>query len=218
MDTKKLAQGIAEVSAVGDDAALHAECGGKMHETGREAALRVIEHLRKSVAGQQKRAKKAEHQRDALAAANLAANKRIVELGHDRDAARAELAQPSICPNCTATLRRLDRMDSTGYAAYALDKARKDATGQNKRAQRVEQEAKALRAELARLTTPRPIAEAPRDGTWVQIHWNKKQYPQLKGVRWAIARYVPDCFVWVGERQEPLLEPTEYLPLPEVLS
>lgn len=52
------------------------------------------------------RARRAEE----LAAANLAANKRIVELEHERDAARAE---------------------------------------------------------LARLTTPRPIAEAPRDGTVV---------------------------------------------------
>lgn len=72
----------------------------------------------------------------------------------------------------------------------------------------------AARAELARLTTPRPIAEAPRDGTWVKIHWSVQQYPYLRSVRWAVARYAPDCFVWVDERQEPLLEPTHYLPLP----
>lgn len=76
----------------------------------------------------------------------------VAVLKAERDAARAELAQPSACPNCTAKMRRLDRMDSAGHAAYELDKARKDAAGQNKRAQKLEQEAKTIHAELMRST------------------------------------------------------------------
>lgn len=86
-------------------------------------------------------ARKIGRERDELATANLAANKRIVALEHERDAARAELAQPSVCPRCAAPLRRLDRMDSPGRAAYELDKARRDAAGQNKRAQKLERAA-----------------------------------------------------------------------------
>lgn len=93
-------------------------------------------------------------ERDALAAANVAANKRIVELEHERDAARAE---------------------------------------------------------LARLTTPRPIADAPRDGkrilaympsteTWMVLVW------LVRKECWAC----PD-FPHVG-----YYDPSHYLPLPEV--
>ena len=133
---------------------------------------------------------------------------RVSVLKTERDAARAELAQPYICPNCTAKLRRLDRMDSTGYAAYELDKARKDAAGQNERAQKAEQEAKALRAELARLTTPRPIADAPTDkpvlGIWTD-HGGNKCFEVL---RWGGR--------WKGALGTPLYREAEYLPLPEV--
>lgn len=149
---------------------------------------------------------RATQERDALAAANVAANKRIEALEHDRDAARAELAQPSICPNCTAKMRRLDRMDSAGHAAYELDKARKDAAGQNKRAQKAEQQAKALRAELARLTTPRPIAEAPRDGTWIVGFWDDAPPKVIR--RWAEQwrDYMGASVAWRGL--------THFLPLP----
>lgn len=230
---------------------------------------------------------------EPVKSANLAANKRIVELEHERDAARAELAQPSICPNCTAKMRRLDRMDAAGHAAYELDKARKDAAGQNKRAQKAEREAKGLHAELMRaiaqvqelrtelarlttpqpgepldmdcgdnscmfatirggmrtnggcrcleslgfsrgpheslrkmaaeivslrkrladLTTPRPIAEAPRDGRFVLAFWSESTHPHEFAVRWDVAALWSE---WVNSGGQSLDPPSHYLPLPEV--
>ena len=92
-----------------------------------------------------------ERERDAIAAANLAANKRIVELEHERDAACAE---------------------------------------------------------LARLTTPRPIVEAPTDkpvlGIWIDHRGNKC----VEVLRW--------CGYWHGSDGTPLYREAEYLPLPKV--
>ena len=92
-----------------------------------------------------------ERERDAIAAANLAANKRIVELEHERDAACAE---------------------------------------------------------LARLTTPRPIVEAPTDkpvlGIWIDHRGNKC----FEVLRWGGR--------WKGALGTPLYREAEYLPLPEV--
>ena len=150
-----------------------------------------------------------------LAVALRESEERARKAEHDREAARAELAQPAICPNCTAKMRRLDRMDSAGHAAYELDKARKDAAGQNKRAQKAEQEAKALRAELARFTTPRPIVEAPRDGTWIGAVWEDMtpeecaRFGLIAVVRWNGTRWEDSD----GDGYEP---PTHYIPLPEV--
>ena len=96
----------------------------------------------------EERARKAEE----LAAANLAANKRIVELEHERDAARAE---------------------------------------------------------FARLTTPRPIAEAPKDGTWILGVWLDSHASVPTAIRWVVD-------AWADESQENLKEPTHYLPLPDV--
>ena len=84
--------------------------------------------------------------RDEYAAANLAANKRIVALEHERDAARAE---------------------------------------------------------LARLTTPRPIAEAPRDGTWVLGLWWGRAIPVV--VQWT------EGSGWTDGEYD--LKPTRFLPL-----
>jgi len=92
--------------------------------------------------------------RDEYAAANLAANKRIVALEHERDAARAE---------------------------------------------------------LARLTTPRPIAEAPRDGTWVlcksSAGWREGQFCGLNFDP-------PNCYGWFGRDNRELRRVVEFLPLP----
>jgi hypothetical protein len=100
------------------------------------------------------RARKAEQERDDLAAANLAANKRIEELEHERDAARAE---------------------------------------------------------LARLTTPRPIAEAPRDGTRILAYMPSTETWMV--LVWLVRKECWACpdFPHVG-----YYDPAEYLPLPEV--
>lgn len=118
---------------------------------GRWSVFDVAAALRAS----EERARKAEE----LAVANLAANKRIVALAHERDAARVE---------------------------------------------------------LARLTTLRPIADAPRDGTWVLLPFSTSKWdacrgpsPQYVTARWFAA-------AWADPNGALLTEPTHYLPLPEV--
>ena len=101
-------------------------------------------------------ARKIGRERDDLAAANLAANKRIVELEHERDAARAE---------------------------------------------------------LARLTTPRPIAEAPKDGAWIGAIWEDmdaedcQRYGPIAVVKWRGTGWEDSD----GDGYEP---PSHFLPLP----
>lgn len=94
--------------------------------------------------------------RDEYAAANLAANKRIVELERERDEARAE---------------------------------------------------------LARLTTPRPIAEAPKDGAWIGAIWEDMDaedcqcYGPIAVVKWRGTGWEDSD----GDGYEP---PSHFLPLP----
>ena len=64
---------------------------------------------------------------------------------------------------------------------------------------------------------PRPISDAPTDGTFVLAHWSVHEYPRLRGLRWAIVR-TGTGLVWCTESGEPLSKPTHFLPLPpEVL-
>ena len=119
--------------------------------------------------------KSADRERDALAAANLAANKRIVELEYERDEER----------------RKVDAL----LESSALLRDERDAA----------------RTELARLTTPRPIAEAPRDGTWVLLQWAHQ------GI-WEVG--YPDHGEFRGRHGLVLHSahnpPSHFLPLPEV--
>jgi len=88
--------------------------------------------------------------RDEYAAANLAANKRIVELEHERDEARSK---------------------------------------------------------LSRLTTPRPIAEAPKDE-------RSRILARGRDGQWREMRLVRGEWRWFGAGNEHIESPTEYLPLP----
>lgn len=72
-----------------------------------------------------------------------------------------------------------------------------------------------LTAESARLTTPRPIEEAPKDGTWVLVYWDATAFrdEELPGVnRWDIGRCVAG--LWEGEEGDEFVGPTHFLPLP----
>ena len=60
---------------------------------------------------------------------------------------------------------------------------------------------------------PRPISDAPTDGTFVLAHWSVHEYPRLRGLRWAIVR-TGTGLVWCTESGEPLSKPTHFLPLP----
>ena len=95
-------------------------------------------------------ARKIGRERDDLAAANLAANKRIVELEHERDEARSK---------------------------------------------------------LSRLTTPRPIAEAPKDE-------RSRILARGRDGQWREMRLVRGEWRWFGAGNEHIESPTEYLPLP----
>lgn len=83
------------------------------------------------------------------------------------------------------------------------------------RARKAEQDRDAARAELACLTTPRPIAEAPRDGTWIGAVWEDMtpeecaRFGLIAVVRWNGTRWEDSD----GDGYEP---PTHYIPLPEV--
>ena len=84
---------------------------------------------------------------------------------------------------------------------------------QKARAQRAEQERDAARAELARLTTPRPIAEAPKDGTWIGAIWEDmdaedcQRYGPIAVVKWRGTGWEDSD----GDGYEP---PSHFLPLP----
>lgn len=63
-----------------------------------------------------------------------------------------------------------------------------------------------LAREIQRLTTPRPIAEAPKDGTWVLGIWDCGVLsPEV--MRWNGTR-------WTNEEEEHKYTATHYLPLP----
>jgi len=64
-----------------------------------------------------------------------------------------------------------------------------------------------------RAPEPRPIGDAPTDGTFVLAHWSVHEYPRLRGLRWAIVR-TGTGLVWCTESGEPLSKPTHFLPLP----
>ena len=60
---------------------------------------------------------------------------------------------------------------------------------------------------------PRPISEAPTDGTSVLAHWSVGNFPRLRGCRWEVAR-VGSGLAWFNEHDEPLSAPDYFLPLP----
>jgi hypothetical protein len=177
-------------------------------------------------------------ERDALAAANLAANKRIVELEHERDEwmRRAE-GWESEAAIATERFNRLaaaqpgEPLDmDCGDSSCAFAKTRGGmrtnggcrclenlgfCRGQTDSLRRMGAEIVSLRKRLSDLTTPRPIAEAPRDGTWVLGYWDETtrldagRYSRFLVVQWLDGE-------WLDEDGDELNEPTHYLPLPEV--
>ena len=60
---------------------------------------------------------------------------------------------------------------------------------------------------------PRPISEAPTDGSYVLGHWSTVGYPRLRGCRWAVVK-MGSGLAWFNENNEPLSDPDYFLPLP----
>ena len=155
---------------------------------------------------------------EPVKSANLAANKRIVELEHERDAARAELARLTT-PQPGEPLD-LDCGDSSCAFAKTRGGMRTNGgcrclenlgfcRGQTDSLRRMAAEIVSLRKRLSDLTTPRPIAEAPRDGTWVIGLWDKAWRLPPSVMKWRDGEWWSDSGQMIGRM-------TEYLPLPEV--
>lgn len=144
----------------------------------------------------EERARKAEE----LAAANLAANKRIVKLEQElsEEQQLTEDASRLVVGCLDALGANIAKMAAEPYDAEKLNALRRG----------IPDRIRALRLELARLTTPRPIAEAPTDkpvlGIWIDHRGNKC----FEVLRWGGR--------WKGALGTPLYREAEYLPLPEV--
>ena len=101
-------------------------------------------------------------ERDDLAAANVAANKRIEALEHERDEAREWVrkmmreTQTLTCVYCGHAYPPGTPTHGSEVLTAHIEQCERHP------ARRLVLERDAARAELARLTTPRPIAEAPR--------------------------------------------------------
>ena len=179
------------------------------------------------------RARKAEE----LAAANVAANKRIVELEHERDkwmrraeGWESEAAIASERYNRLAAAQPGEPLDmDCGDSSCAFAKTRSGmrtnggcrclenlgfCRGQTDSLRRMAAEIMSLRKRLSDLTTPRPIAEAPRDGRSVLVCWGVGR----KGCLWTpeVMHWDDDRAKWMrGAESVPWAQqPTHYLPLP----
>ena len=206
----------------------------------------LAEEMRKGLTTAFELAKVA-RERDALAAANVAANKRIVALEHerdertrmedglhdalracdesrnelidglrtardtmdlgkrliqtltaDRDAARAELARlttPLSSPALAAIEREHGIADKDGHGIDGK-------TGTEAHRNRG-----ALLAEIRRLTTPRPIAEAPKEE-------RSRILARGRDGQWREMRLVRGEWRWSFAGTEYIESPTEYFPIP----
>ena len=150
-------------------------------------------------------------ERDDLAAANVAANKRIEALEHERDEAREWVrkmmreTQTLTCVYCGHAYPPGTPTHGSEVLTAHIEQCERHP------ARRLVLERDAARAELARLTTPRPIAEAPRDGTWVlcksSAGWREGQFCGLNFDP-------PNCYGWFGRDNRELRRVVEFLPLP----
>lgn len=167
------------------------------------------------------------------AAANVAANAEIVRLhglldearrfakenaehaldiAKERDAARAELAEECQLTDDASRLVVLC-LDALGEDVARLADDPYDAKSLNALRRGIPERIKELRAELVRLTTPRPIAEAPMDGTWLLVYWDETVRKDIgRFSRYLIAQWRDG--EWRDEDGDDLNPPTHFLPLP----
>lgn len=125
------------------------------------------------------------------------------QLTAERDEARAELVKAG------ESIRAYERMiDGVAEKASALacEEVEAEFLRRDTIARLQAAEIEALKNELSRLTTPRPIEEAPKDGTWIVGLW-----PQIPDAVPVIA-----CWTngeWRDETGE-TFNATHFLPLP----
>lgn len=171
------------------------------------AVLDVIERLTAALKASEERARKAEE----LAAANLAANKRIVELEQEadrlitqRDRWEEQVGDMAASAGCEEEFSNWHDHKDCVEECVAVLKTERDAA----------------RAELARLTTPRPIAEAPRtNSTQIIALWMDGDVVEsMDVVVWADMDDGdhPERKFWMNMAGDSVEHMTHYLPLPEV--
>ena len=127
-----------------------------------------------------------------LATALRAECKRIVELEQETDGLHDALR--------TCDESRKELIDGLKTARDTLDLGKR-------LIQALQHERDTARAELARLTTPRPIAEAPKDE-------RSRILARGRDGQWREMRLVRGEWRWFGAGNEHIESPTEYLPLP----
>ena len=175
-----------------------------------------------------------EEERRALQSANLSANKRIVELEHElgewmrrAQGWESEAAIATERFNQLSAAQPGEPLDmDCGDSACAFAKTRGGmrtnggcrclenlgfCRGQTDSLRRMAAEIVSLRKRLSDLTTPRPIAEAPRDGTRILAYMPSTETWMV--LVWLVRKECWACpdFPHVG-----YYDPAEYLPLPEV--
>jgi hypothetical protein len=146
---------------------------------------------------------RARQDRDEYAAANLAANKRIVELEQETDGLHDALR--------TCDESRKELIDGLKTARDTLDLGKR-------LIQALQHERDAARAELARLTTPRPIEEAPKDSrTQIVALWmDGNEIESMDVVIWADMDdgEHPERKFWMNMAGDSVEHMTHFLPLP----
>lgn len=147
------------------------------------------------------------------AAANVAANKRIEALEYERDEAR-EWVRKMVRETQTLTCVYCGHAYPPGTPTHGSEVLTAHIEQCERHpARRLVLERDAARAELARLTTPRPIAEAPKDGRDVLVLWINENDRNV----------TPEVMYWDDERAKWMRgaeseiweqQPTHFLPLP----
>lgn len=201
--------------------------------------MNLVCGLAAALKASEERARKAEE----LAAANLAANKRIVALEHERDEwmRRAEgwESEAAIAAerfNRLAAAQPGEPLDmDCGDSGCAFAKTRSGmrtnggcrclenlgfCRGQTDSLRRMAAEIVSLRKRMSDLTTPRPIAEAPREaGLQIIALWMHGDVVEsLDVVCWADMDdgEHPERTFWMNMAGDSVEHMTHYLPLPEV--
>ncbi len=129
----------------------------------------------------------------------------LERLTTERDEARAELAKAG------ESIRAYERMiDGVAEKASALacEQVKAEFLRRDTLARLQAAEIEALKSELARLTTPRPIEEAPKDGTWIVGLWPDVLRLTPEFLRWA------GSHGWERNDEDGHYKPTHFLPLP----
>lgn len=131
---------------------------------------------------------------------------RVVKAEAERDELRARLSERK--EEC----RELESRRLLAYRAYCdvsrrLDEEERERKEDRARAMARIAELESALATLRAAQTPRPIAEAPKDGTWV-LAWTAS-------VGWAVLRHLDSYGGWVlASHPTGTYNPTHFLPLP----